>query len=130
MAKARPDVLRSLGVNRKLKFLVVLLMLAIMPVRALATVTTGFCAMDLASSGVLESGHGGHHPGDDDWTSHGDDHKHDGCNACVGHCAGGAIVALRELPLPPVFGAVRISSGEPFAGGFIPEHLDPPPLAG
>ena len=126
MAKAPPDVLRSLRVNRKLKFVVVLLMLAIMPVRALATVTTGFCAMHLASSGILETGHG-HHHGDD--PQHGDDQKHEGCNACVEHCASGAIIALPELPLPPVFGTVRISSGEPFAAGFIPEHLDPPPLA-
>ena len=116
--------------TRKLKFLVVLLMLAMVPVRALATVTTGFCAMHLASSGALESGHGGHHHADDDAAPHGDDHQHDGCNSCVDHCASGAIVALPPLPIPPAYGAVRISSGETFVAGFIPEHLDPPPLAG
>ena len=113
--------------NRKLKLFVVVLMLAIVPIRALATVTTGFCAMDVASSAGPEGQHGGHH--DDDAAGHRDG-KHDGCNACVEHCASGAIVAVAELPLLPVCGAVRISSAQSFADGFVPEHLDPPPLAG
>ena len=113
--------------NRKLQFLVVVLMLAIVPIRALATVTTGFCAMDMASSAGLEAEHGDHHG--DDPAPHGNA-KQDACNACVEHCASGAIMSLPRLVLPPLFGAARISSGEPFAGVHVPEHLDPPPLAG
>jgi hypothetical protein len=113
-------------VNRKLELVVLVLMLAIVPIRALATVTTGFCAMNAASSAILEGEHGGHHG--DEAAPHGND-KHDGCNACVEHCASGAIVSLPGLVLPPLSGAARILSGEAFAGSHIPEHLDPPPLA-
>ncbi len=101
-------------------------MLAVVPIRALATVTTGFCEMDLASSAGVEDDHGGAHG--DDPASHGNG-PHDGCTACAEHCASGALVSVSALPLPPLCGAPRISSVEPVAGGFIPEHLDPPPLA-
>ena len=112
--------------NRTLKLLVVFLMLAIVPIRALAAVTIGFCAMEATSPASVDGGHGGHHG--DDAPPQGEP-SHDACNACVEHCANAALVALPAALRVPTFGAMRISSGETFAAGFIPEHLDPPPLA-
>src|SRR5437899_12483546 len=106
--------------SRRLKTIVVLLMLALMPVRALATVTVGDCAvtqhdaMDHASShehGSTTHSHGGGH----------DEHQ---------HCASASFVASATLlPLPSQVASDRVVEPEYFAAGFVPDHLDRPPLA-
>jgi hypothetical protein len=96
-------------------------MLAALPLRALAAVTIGFCAIHHASN-AAESGHD--HAG----TSHGD-RQHDECNACVEHCASASFFAPAELPLPTAARANAIGRPERFAVGFVADPLDPPPLA-
>jgi len=109
-------------VSRKLKTAVLLLLLALMTLRALATVTIGFCAMQHHGSANMDAAH------DDDGAPHGDG-NHDQCDSCVEHCASAAVVVPAALPSPAAAGAQRILTADRFAAGFVPEQLDPPPLA-
>jgi hypothetical protein len=109
------------------KTLAVVLLLAIVPLRGLAAVTVGFCAM-------------GHHEAPAQ--AHADHGAHDyheapaepkgkaDCNICVEHCSSAsfAVPAPAEILLARN-GAARIALREAFAAGFVPDHLDPPPLA-
>jgi hypothetical protein len=111
--------------RRKLNTAVVLLMLALMPLRALATVTAGFCALHQQGSAMLDSAHG-HHNHDGPAQQ---EESHDQCDSCVEHCASASVVAPSQLPHPAPASAHRIASRERFTAGFVPEPLDPPPLA-
>ena len=116
--------------RRTLKLFVVIAMVLLVPVRAFAAVTLGGCA-----SNEPQAAHAHEHD------QHGSTHQHEPapkphshgnhqCNACAEHCASAslAVQALAsQSPARP--GGERFSFGEPFIAGFIPEHLDPPPLA-
>lgn len=115
--------------KRTATFLVVLALLALLPLRALASVTISFCAV--AHSAVVtvqqaEHDHAAHPHGGEvpDSDANAD------CNACAEHCTS-ASVLLPALPatLAGAFGAERVAMAEYFAAGHVPEHLDPPPLA-
>ncbi len=107
--------------SRKFKTAVLLLLLALMPLRALATVTIGFCAMHHHGSASMDAAH------DHDGAPHGDS-NHDQCDSCVEHCASASVVAPADLPSPAPAGAQRIFTPDRFAGAFVPDQLDPPPL--
>jgi hypothetical protein len=102
-------------VSRKLKTIVVLLMLALLPLRALAALTIGDCAV---------THHEHAHDGGGTAHSQGSDYdEHE-------HCASASFVAsAASLPLAAPVAADRVTRHEPFAAGFVPDHLDPPPLA-
>jgi hypothetical protein len=115
-------------VKRTATFFVVLALLALVPLRALASVTVGFCAatQPRAAQAQADHDHGGAQ-------THGEAHDPESnadCNACVEHCTS-ASVLLPALPatLAGAFGAERVAMAEYFAAGHVPEHLDPPPLA-
>ena len=95
-------------------------MLALMPLRALATVTVGFCAMHHHGSASMDPANDG--------TTHGDSNN-DHCDSCVEHCASASVVVSADLPSPPAAGAHRIVKSERFGAGFVPDPLDPPPLS-
>jgi hypothetical protein len=116
-------------VNRILKLVAIALLLAVIPLRALAAVTVGFCAMGQhpempAHADAHDAS--SHHP-------HGHAPQSDNapdCSMCAEHCSSAsfAVPAIFET----VFAAhrsARIALGESFSAGFVPEHLDPPPLA-
>jgi hypothetical protein len=96
-----------------------------MPLRALATVTIGFCAMHDHGAATLDSGHG--HSDDHDGAPHGDG-NHAPCNSCVEHCASASVVASEPFSLAADTGSDRIVLHERVAAGFVPDQLDPPPL--
>jgi len=115
-------------VKRTATFLVVLALLALLPLRALAAVTIGFCAV--AHPGATVQAQAAHdhaaHP-------HGeapDSGLNADCNACAEHCTS-ASVLLPALPatLAGAFSAERVVLAEYFDAGHVPEQLDPPPLA-
>jgi hypothetical protein len=119
-------------VPRTIKTIAILLLLAVMPLRALAAVTVGFCAMGQHEAPVqVATGethdHGGHDGG------HGHEPQPDSapdCNACVEHCSSASFAVPAPLEtLVSVQRSGRIVLGERFAAGFVPDHLDPPPLA-
>ena len=101
--------------SRKLKILVALLMLVLLPVRALAAIAVDDCAV---------THH--HQPHDDGGTAH----SHGGGHDEHEHCASASFVASATLlTLPPQSASDRVTRHEPFAAGFVPDQLDPPPLA-
>lgn len=105
--------------SRKFKTALLLLLIALTPLRALATVTVGFCAIHHHGAASVDHDHDG--------APHGaTDHP---CDSCVEHCASASIVAAADLASPPAAGTHRIATAERFAVGFVPDPLDPPPLA-
>lgn len=116
------------AVRKAATFFIVIALLALLPLRALASVTIGFCAI---THPVLEQAqvdhdhaaypHGGEAPDSD---------LNADCNACAEHCTS-ASVLLPALPatLAGILGTERAVLPAYFAAGHVPEHLDPPPLA-
>ncbi|HEX7054079.1 MAG TPA: hypothetical protein VF211_09145 [Burkholderiales bacterium] len=99
----------------KLKTLVLLLMLALLPVRALAAVTSGFCAFTDHHGAAAAAGH-----------SHGEA----SCSFCVEHCSSAAFAPSDTPPRiaeAPAGGHSLLYQRS--LAGFIPDPLDPPPLA-
>ena len=89
-------------------------MVALVPVRALAAVTTGFCA--------FAHSHGHDAPG----------HEHDSspCGTCVEHCSSAAFATcFTPASFTSLPSAERSLLHERSVAGFIPDPLDPPPLA-
>jgi hypothetical protein len=114
-------------VSRIFKLVVVIAMVLLVPVRVFAAVTLGSCASSEPQAAHAHE-HGSTHPHEPEPKpqSHGD-HK---CNACAEHCASASLAVQALASQPPARpGGERFSFGEPFIAGFIPEHLDPPPLA-
>lgn len=113
---------------RALKLFAVVILVALMPLRAVAGVTIGFCASGHQDMAVAaHADHGGHA-----------DHEHgapakpveSSCNLCVEHCSSAAFAT----PTEPAF-EIRAAGRErtTFAGRharfFLPDQLDRPPLA-
>ena len=117
-------------VNCSLKNAILVLMVALVPLRAVAAVTVGFCAMSqhAAVQANAATDYAASHEHDSALHPHGDA-NHDRCDACAEHCASASVVTSGELPLPSPAGAGRVARGGGFAAGFVPDHLDPPPLA-
>lgn len=116
------------AVRKAATFFVVIALLALVPLRALAAVTIGFCAVaDAVAAAQGQAGHDhGAHP-------HGeapDPQPNADCNSCVEHCTG-ASVLLPTLPatLAGILGTERAVLPAYFAAGHVPEQLEPPPLA-
>lgn len=117
------------AMRNRLKFLIVLALLALVPLRALAA-TIGLCAVgqDAAVQVLADHAHDSSHqngPAPEPQTGASPD-----CNVCAEHCTSAAVVipdALTALPVST--GSDRIPHGGHVAAVFIPEHLDPPPLA-
>ena len=116
--------------SRTVKTIAVVLLLAIMPLRGLAAVTVGFCAMGHQEPAALAGEaqeHGVHHG------EHGHPPQPDGapdCSICVEHCSSASFAVPAPLQTPAfIQRSGRIVLGERFAAGFVPDHLDPPPLA-
>ena len=103
-----------------------MLLLVIVPLRGLAAVTVGFCAMGHHEAPAQAHGqHGGQHheaPADPQGKA--------GCGVCVEHCSSASFAVPAPLDtLLSIERSGRIALGERFAAGFVPDHLDPPPLA-
>lgn len=112
----------------KLQTLVVFLMLALIPLRALADVTTTVCAMAHQAppaAGESIDHHGALHEHGSAQHSHGEA-KHDHSE----HCASASFVApTAALLLAKPSHAGGVAHKQYSAASFIPEQLDPPPLA-
>jgi hypothetical protein len=117
-------------VSRTFKLFAVFAMVLMVPLRAFAAVTLGGCAQDepQAAQAHEHDGHGSAHGHEPAPKPQG--HGHHQCNACAEHCASASVVAQAFAIQPTARpGGERFSFGERFIAGFIPEHLDPPPLA-
>ncbi len=109
-------MLASRRVTKTVKLLVVLIMLISVPVRGIAAVTADFCG----HQETLTHGEAAH--------EYGGEHHHHGPNNGE-HCGTASFAATAApAPLAGPAGSQRIISGDRFAVGFVPDHLDPPPL--
>ena len=105
-----------------IRTLVILVLVAMMPVRAMAAVTIGACAADHQVAAV--DAHAAHDHG-----AHGQPVKPD-CSNCVEHCSGATFAPSAAQPVTGI--AITESSAplaERAAPAFISEQLDRPPLA-
>lgn len=114
-----------------LKTLVILLLVALIPLRAMAAVTVGFCAAGHGDPNVATHGGPGHagaheHHGDDKSPVKSSAHT---CNSCVEHCSGAAFAASADpTPSSPAIVQGRIDFvGRPAPASFT-DQLDRPPL--
>lgn len=115
---------------RALKLFAVLILMAVLPLRAVAGVTIGFCAsghMDMAAAHATGHADGGeaHVPHDDAPPA-----KPASCNICAEHCSSAAF-AIPAVPVTEAQPAGRDRTAfaalvSPF---HIPDQLDRPPLA-
>jgi hypothetical protein len=117
----------------QLKIVLVLALVALLPLRALASVTIGFCASGHHEQPV--AAHGAH--GD-----HGD-HAHDGaedqhgkpaaptCNVCAEHCSNAAFAPDGVARAVAASAVSEASTGVTprAAPAFVPDQRDRPPLA-
>lgn len=115
--------------SRCIQTLIVLLLIALVPMRAIASVAIGFCVAGHQPAAVHAHDGGDHGAAQ----HHGDEAPGDvnhGCSYCAGHCTGASFVALSDAArFPASANAAPIPFGEQLASGFVPEHLDRPPLA-
>ena len=111
-------------VSRRIKIALLALLLVLVPLRAMAEMTIGFCAFphhDSAAGAGAAADHGAAHH------EHG---KTPDSNGAGDHCASVSFLAsAAPLSLPAAAAADLVVRGERFAAGFVPDHLDPPPLA-
>ncbi len=116
--------------TRSLRIVVILLLVALLPARAIGSVTLGVCTsgqqqVDMhhheaeASEHADQGQSGDPAPGD---SGH-------NCGYCAAHCAGIAFVVPTGFPrLESGAGADLIPFGAWSARGFFPDRLDRPPL--
>lgn len=123
-------------VLQNLKIIVLLLLVALVPARAIGSVTISICASEQEQAGVT------HHAEAVDHGTHADGAGHDrhgdqapgesnghACSFCAAHCAGVAFAApngLSRVAAAP--GGDRIPFGSWSEPGYYPDHLDRPPL--
>lgn len=121
---------------RSLEILMVLFLIALVPARAIGSVTISICASGQEQAGATHhaeaGGHGMHADGaghdhlDDQAPGEGSGH---GCSYCAAHCAGVAFAAPTDLSrVAPASGSGRIPFGSWSEPGHFPDHLDRPPL--
>lgn len=116
-----------------LRTLVILLLLAMMPIRAVAGVAMAFCATGHQEMPAAHGGHGAHAEAAHAMHGAGEvpaDPDPQRCSICVEHCSSAAFatvefrqvsgIAIEEQLLPRV---------ERSASAFFPDQLDRPPLA-
>jgi len=119
--------------SRALKMLAVLTLVVVLPTRAVAGVTIGFCASGHKDMAV-PAGHAGHGVGATGHGSHSapadEQPFNESCSICAEHCSSaafapssGAAVSMRPSGSTPALFAERN------APPFVPDQPDRPPLA-
>jgi len=117
---------------RALRTLVVLILAFLLPLRAVAAVTIGYCAA--GHQDMVVAAHGDHGQGAGSHAQHGDDQPAKpatpSCSICVEHCSGAAFApsVSRAMHVPAVT-QDRVYLAARAAPAFFPEQLDRPPLA-
>jgi hypothetical protein len=116
-----------------LKTLAIVLLIALMPVRAMAAVTFGFCASGHGDPLVAAHGSHGHDVGAHQ--HHGNDEQPaksgaPSCSSCVEHCSGAALAPSADQALgASAIAQDRISFAARVPPAFFSDQPDRPPLA-
>jgi len=110
---------------RRFQSAILILLVLLMPLRGMAAATMTLLPAD--SQGEAIQMEAGCHHEDAKQSSHDTSHN---CNTCAEHgCCGAFLTSIANDSLPAFAGAARITLGQQSIGGYVPEHLDPPPLA-
>ncbi len=120
--------------RRLLKTLAVLVLVVLMPLRAVASVTVGSCATGHGEAAVAAHADHGHGHGADAHEHHGsEDSSKSGtpsCSSCVEHCSGAAFApSAAAANAAPVIYWDPIRFAGRIAPAFFTDQLDRPPLA-
>lgn len=113
---------------RALKLFAVVVLVALMPLRAVAGVTIGSCASGHQGMAVAaQEAQGGQAAHEHVWPAK---PVESSCNICAEHCSSAACTTQAE-PAADVQPAVldRTTFAERYAPAFFPDQLDRPPLA-
>lgn len=119
---------------RTLRTLVILLLAALLPLRAVAAVTIGYCAAGHKDIATAAHGNQGHSADSHARHAGGDQPAKPAtptCSICVEHCSSAAVAppaASQSVDAPDV-AQDRIFLAERVAPAFFPDQLDRPPLA-
>jgi hypothetical protein len=123
-------MLGSGAVRRAVKLAVVIAMLALVPLRGIAALTVGLCAVgdqETLIQALATHDHGSHQH--EQAPDSGSDLNVD-CSVCAEHCSSASVVVLAPALAPWAgAGSERVALPERFATGHVPDHLDPPPVA-
>lgn len=117
--------------TRASKVVILVLMLALVPLRTLAAVAIGFCPLGHQDSTVQAAiGHehtASHHHGQaPELQSDG----HATCDVCVDHCSSGSFApSAHRVSFIPAYSGGCIFSGERLHVDFVADILSRPPLA-
>jgi len=125
-ARCKATVVRFTAVMRPLKAALLLLLLALVPLRGIAAVTGDSCAArpHAGMQAAAECAPALHHQA---LETQGDNKAE--CTACGQHCPGPAFL-IHGVAMPLPGDASASDRLDPRAAAdFVPEHLDPPPLA-
>lgn len=119
--------------QRAVKFLILVLLLAVLPLRGYAGELIAQCEAHHGGAAAAQVQAHEHGSGQQDHSSRGDGTAAQAgstCDICASCCAGASLApdanALVAFPAP---GVDRISFFDRRATGFVPEHFDRPPLA-
>lgn len=118
---------------RALKTSVVLILALLLPLRAVAAVTIGYCATGHQDMAI--AAHGDHGHGAESHAQHGNDEQPakpaaPSCSICVEHCSGAVFAPSAEWALTaPAVARDPLRLAERLAPAFFPDQLDRPPLA-
>jgi len=118
---------------RALKTFAVLLLALLLPLRAVAAVTIGYCAA--GHQGMAVAAHGDHGQSAGSHAHHGGEEQPTkpatpSCSICVEHCSGAAFApSARQAMNAPAVARDPIPLAEHVAPAFFPDQLDRPPLA-
>lgn len=110
--------------SRVFKIALVLALLALAPLRGFAGVASSHSLENKAAA--AHAGHGEPHGHEQPPQDSGHDHA----SSCMEHCASTALVSPAQLHFPAEPTGKRIGFVARPAPAFIPDPLDPPPLAG
>ena len=111
---------------KRCKIAVLALLMVLMPLRGFAA-----DAMRLSPAGAHDAAMHQMAAGQDvSCCDHEEGAPNNSGGSCGDHdCCASFLAPAAAVLLPTIPGAIRIQIGAAFAAGFVPEHLDPPPLA-
>jgi len=107
-----------------MRIALLILLVALLPLRGLAAVSGGLCAF------AHEHGAASHAHAHDHGSSQGDDQRDGACSSCAEHCAGTAFAPNTAAPAWLAVVGLQPGSFESHIGlGLYAERLDRPPLS-
>ena len=119
--------------KRTCRIVLLVMLLAALPLRGYAGVLTALCESHHGGAAVAEEQtheHGDSHHHDSDEGSGGPSHSASVCSVCASCCAGASLAPdAPQAAAALVSGSDRIAFFDRRSSGFVPEHLDRPPLS-